>query len=73
MVSVIGIEARLIQAHITSEGERIQVRYSQLFNFERCPKQETLELFVRWLLSEPLSIEAPSHEEETHELPPSVD
>jgi hypothetical protein len=67
-------EARLIQAHIAPVEQRIKLRYSQLFDFDYCPREETLDLFTRWLLSEPLSPDAAFSEEgETPEPPRTTD
>ncbi|KAF7512834.1 hypothetical protein GJ744_011937 [Endocarpon pusillum] len=57
MLSIIGRETRLIQAHIVPEEQRVKVSYSQLFDFDHCPQQETLDLIWKWLLSEPVSNE----------------
>ncbi len=74
MISVIGREARLVQAHIAPEEQRIKVRYSQLFDFDFCRQQETLDLFARWLLSDPRSADMPSssEEDESPEVPPTA-
>jgi hypothetical protein len=55
MISINGREVRLIQAHIAPEEQRMEIRYTQSFDFDHCPQEETLDLFARWLLGEPLS------------------
>lgn len=70
MVSINGREARLIQAHIAPEEQRIKVRYSQLFDFDNCSQEEVLDLFARWLLSKPLSPDTTSSQnKEPAEMP----
>ncbi len=53
LVSIIGRFARVIQAHVSLEEQRLKVRYSQLYNFENC-SQRQMDLFLRWTLSSPL-------------------
>jgi len=48
-------EARVIQAHISPEEQRMEIRYTQSFDFDYCPQEEMLDLFARWLLGDPLS------------------
>ncbi|ERF73707.1 hypothetical protein EPUS_00961 [Endocarpon pusillum Z07020] len=73
MVSINGREARLIQAHIAPEEQRIKIRYSQLFDFDNSPQEEVLDLFVRWLLSKPLSPDTTSSQnKDTVEMPPAA-
>ena len=70
MVSINGREARLIQAHLAPAEQRIKIHYSQLFDFDNCPQEEVLDLFARWLLSEPLSPDtASSQNKETAAMP----
>ena len=52
-VSIIGRFARVIQAHVCLEEQRLKVRYSQLFDFRDC-SQHQMDLFLRWILSSPL-------------------
>ena len=54
MVSIIGRDARVIQAHMCPIKHRLKVRYSQLLDFADC-KQKQMDLFVRWLLNNPVS------------------
>ncbi|KAF7508989.1 hypothetical protein GJ744_008545 [Endocarpon pusillum] len=73
MVSINGREARLIQAHIAPEEQRIKIRYSQLFDFDNCPQEEVLDLFARCLLSKPLSPDTTSSQNrETAKMPPAA-
>ena len=54
MLSVIGQDARIIQAHICPTEQRLKVRYSQLFDFgDYTPAQR--DLFIRWLMSDPIT------------------
>ena len=54
MLSVIGRDARIIQAHICPNEQRLKVRYSQLFDFSHyTPTQR--DLFIRWLMSDPIA------------------
>jgi hypothetical protein len=54
MVSTTGRYARITQAHKCPVQRRLKVRYSQLVHFDPCT-QETMDLFVSWLLSRPLT------------------
>ncbi len=54
MLSMYGSEARIVQAHMSPEQQRLQVRYSELFDFCNLTK-ELLAIFVRWFLNEPLA------------------
>ena len=64
LVSIIGRFARVIQAHVSLEEQRLKVRYSQLYNFENC-SQRQMDLFLRWTLSSPLLEPKPQPEAET--------
>ena len=53
IVSIIERDARIIQAQMCSQDQRLKVRYSQLFDFTyNAPTQRDLGL--RWLLSDPI-------------------
>ncbi len=54
MLSIYGTKIRIVQAHMSPEQQRLQVRYSEFFDFRNQTK-EWLDVFVRWLLSEPLA------------------
>lgn len=54
MLSIYGSRARIVQAHMSPEQQRLQVRYSDFFDFRNLTK-EWLDIFVRWFLSEPLA------------------
>jgi len=54
MFSLYGSKCRLVQAHMSPESERLQVRYGDFFDFRELT-QDWLDLFVRWVLSEPLA------------------
>jgi hypothetical protein len=53
MFSLYGSKDRLVQAHMSPGSERLQVRYSEFFDFRELT-QDWLDLFVRWVLNEPL-------------------
>jgi hypothetical protein len=54
MLSVLGRYARIIQAHMCPEEQRLKVRYSQRFDF--CHNTSIKkDLFLRWLLSDPVT------------------
>ncbi|KAF7514236.1 hypothetical protein GJ744_000006 [Endocarpon pusillum] len=73
MISIIHREARVIQAHLCPEERRLKVRYSQLFDFESCPQQKTLDLLMRWLLSDPVKNgESSSDDKEDSEPSPTI-
>ena len=55
MLSIYGSKARIIQAHMSPEQQRLQVRYSEFFDFHDLRK-EWLDIFVRWFLNEPLGM-----------------
>ncbi len=54
MLSVIGRDARIIQAHICPNEQRLKVRYSQLFDFSHYTTTQR-DLFIRWLMSDPIT------------------
>jgi hypothetical protein len=61
MVSVLGRSARIIQAHMCPETQRLKVRYSQRFDF--CHNASVKrDLFLRWLLSDPVTEMKPMSE-----------
>ncbi len=67
MLSIYGSKARIVQAHMSPEQLRLQVRHSEFFDFRNLTKQ-WLEIFVRWFLNEPqagpsLSLELDSSEQ----------
>ena len=67
MLSIYGSKARIVQAHMSPEQLRLQVRYSEFFDFRNLTK-EWLDIFVRWFLNEPqagplLSLELDSSEQ----------
>ena len=53
MLSIFGSKARIVQAHMSTERQRLQVRFSEFFDFHNLTKQ-WLDVFVRWMLNEPL-------------------
>ena len=54
MLSIYGSKARILQAHMSPENQRLQVRYSQFCNFRNL-SQEWLDIIVRWFLNDPLA------------------
>jgi hypothetical protein len=46
MLSLYGSRGRLVQAHMSPESERLQVRYSEFFEFRELT-QDWLDVFVR--------------------------
>lgn len=68
LVSVLGRYARVIQAHVSLEEQRLKVRYSQLYDFDNCTQRQ-MDLFIRWILSSPLV--EPKLQSEAVELPSS--
>lgn len=71
-VLMLGSKARIIQAHMSPEQQHLQLRYSELFDFRNLTK-EWLDLFVRWFLSEPLTVLSLPHELDSIKLPESSD
>ena len=51
MVSLIGTQGRVIQAHF--DGNKLYVGYSGLYEFKEYDK-EPVDLFLRWLMNEPI-------------------
>ncbi len=54
ILSLIGRDARIIQAHFCPRDLRLKVRYSQLVDFSHYTTAQA-DLFTRWLLCEPLA------------------
>lgn len=54
MLSLFGSKGRIVEAHMSPEQQRLQVRHSELFDFRNVTK-EWLDIFVRWFLNEPLA------------------
>jgi hypothetical protein len=54
MLSILGRSARIIQAHMCPEEQRLKVRYSQRFDFCHNASAKK-DLFLRWLLSDPVT------------------
>ena len=69
MLSGYGSKARIIQAHMCPEHLRLQVRYSEFFDFRNLTKEE-VDIFVRWFLCEPLA-EHPKSSDEVASLVPA--
>ncbi len=53
MFSIHGPKARLMQAHMSPDEDRLKLRHSELFDFCHLT-QEWLDVFVRWMLNDPL-------------------
>jgi hypothetical protein len=51
MVSLIGTQGRIIQAHF--DGNKLYIKHSRLYEFREYDK-ETVDLFLRWLMNEPI-------------------
>ena len=51
MVSLIGTQGRIIQAQF--DGNKLYLGYSRLYEFKEYDK-ETVDLFLRWLMNEPI-------------------
>jgi len=51
MVSLIGTQGRIIQAHF--DGNKLYVGHSRLYEFKEYDK-EPVDLFLRWLMNEPI-------------------
>jgi hypothetical protein len=67
MLSLYGSKGRIIQAHMCPESNRLQVRYSEFFDFRNHTKY-WLDLSVRWFLNEPLAEPLPQSEVTHSEL-----
>lgn len=61
MLSVIGRNARIIHAYICPDEQRLKVHYSQLFDFSHYTSAQA-DLFIRWLMSDPILPEKPISE-----------
>lgn len=72
MLSIYGSKARIVQAHMSPERQRLQVRYSEFFDFRNLTK-EWLDIFVRWFLNEPLAVPSLPCELNSSEQPESSD
>jgi hypothetical protein len=72
MLSIYGSKARIVQAHMSPEQLRLQVRYSEFFDFRNLTK-EWLDIFVRWFLNEPLSVPSLPCELDSSKHPESSD
>ena len=72
IVSIIGRDARIIQAHMCSQDQRLKVRCSQLFDFTYySPGQR--DLFLRWLLSDPIIDSKPTADGAKQSVGPTDD
>jgi hypothetical protein len=58
MLSLFGSKGRIVQAHMSPESQRLQIRYSEFFDFRKLT-QDWLDIFVRWFLNEPLATPMP--------------
>jgi hypothetical protein len=72
MLSIYGSKARIVQAHMSPEQLRLQVRYSEFFDFRNLTK-EWLDIFVRWFLNEPQAEPSLSPKSDSSEQPHSSD
>jgi hypothetical protein len=54
MLSSIGRDSRIIQAHMCPREQRLKVRYSQLVDFSYFTP-ELRDMFLRWLLCDPIT------------------
>jgi hypothetical protein len=72
MLSIYGSKARLVQAHMSPEQLRLQVRYSEFVDFRNLTK-EWLDIFVRWFLNEPQAEPSLSLKSDSSEQPHSSD
>lgn len=72
MLSVIGRNARIIQAHVCTREQRLKLRYSQLCDLSyNTPVQ--IDPFVRWLLSDPITETKPIAEATERPISPAGD
>lgn len=67
-----GSKVRIVQAHMSPEQLRLQVRYSEFFDFRNLTK-DWMDIFVRWFLSEPLTASSPPHDSNSPEQPETSD
>ncbi|TAQ89487.1 hypothetical protein B7494_g2163 [Chlorociboria aeruginascens] len=51
MVSMIGTQGRIIQAHY--DGDNLYIQYSELYEFKNFDK-DNIDLFLRWMMTEPI-------------------
>jgi len=51
MVSMIGIQGRILQAHY--DGDKLYIQYSKLYEFKYSDK-DNIDLFLRWMMNEPI-------------------
>ena len=72
MLSFYGSKARIFQAHMSPELLRLQVRYSEFFDFRNLTK-EWLDTFVRWFLNAPLTVPSLSYGLDSSKYPASSD
>ena len=72
MLSVVGREARIIQAHICPYELRLKVRYSQLVDFT-FPHPSERDIFLRWLFSDPVPETKPIEDIEEQPISPAGD
>lgn len=63
MLSVIGRDARIIQAHMCTHERRLKVRYSQMCDFSYYTPQQR-DTFLRWLLCDPVTRPRPIADED---------
>ena len=72
LLSVIGRDAKIIQAHMCPYQQRLKVRSSQLFDFSyHTPAQR--DGFLRWLLSDPITETKPIAGAEERSISPTRD
>lgn len=72
MLSIIGRDARIIQAHMRPDEQRLKLRYGQLVDLSRHTPLER-DIFLRWLLSEPVMDTELSVDDEERPLSPAGD
>lgn len=70
LLSVFDTNVRIVQAHMSPNSKRLQLRYSDFFDFRNL-NQHYLDVFVRWLLNEPIPV--PKSEDEVTYLTLSDD
>jgi hypothetical protein len=58
MLSEFGSRCRLMQAHMCPVTQRLQLRYSEFYDFRNLT-QYWLDIFVRWFLNDPLPVPIP--------------
>jgi hypothetical protein len=72
MLSVIGRNARIIQAHVCTREQRLKLRYSQLCDLSYYTPVQ-IDPFVRWLLSDPITETKPIAEAAERPISPAGD